>query len=115
MSDASEINIFKALDWIRDNAQEMAQAKATRVQLEEFRKSKKALLMRDAEKTGINSAVGTGARSLCPSRVYPAAGRSEDCGGSGRAHALDDGGRATEDRSVAQSLESSRRIEAKTL
>jgi hypothetical protein len=58
MSDASEINIFKALDWIRDNAQEMAQAKATRVQLEEFRKSKKALLMRDAEKTGINSAVG---------------------------------------------------------
>lgn len=55
---AEEINIFKALDWIRDNAMDMAQAKANRVQLEEFRKSKKALLMKDAEKQGFNTSAG---------------------------------------------------------
>lgn len=57
MSDDGEIQIFKALDWIRDNASAMASAKADRVQLEEFRKSKKAMLMVAAEKAGHNSAV----------------------------------------------------------
>jgi hypothetical protein len=57
MSDDGEIQIFKALDWIRDNAAAMASAKADRVQLEEFRKSKKAMLMVAAEKAGHNSAV----------------------------------------------------------
>jgi hypothetical protein len=57
MSDANEIQIFRALDWIRDNAEAMAQAKADRVQLEEFRKSKKALLMQKAEEAGHKSAV----------------------------------------------------------
>lgn len=56
MSDESEINIFRALDWIRDNAPAYAKAKAERVYLEEFRKSKKALLMRDAEIAGHKSA-----------------------------------------------------------
>ena len=37
-----------AVDYIRDNAPKLAKAKAQRVYLEEFRKSKKALLMKDA-------------------------------------------------------------------
>jgi hypothetical protein len=56
MSDDAEINIFRALDFIRDNAPEYAQAKARRVYLENFRKSKKALLMREAEKAGHKTA-----------------------------------------------------------
>jgi hypothetical protein len=35
MSDIAEINIFKALDFIRDHAGQYAQAKANRVQIEE--------------------------------------------------------------------------------
>ncbi|CAG9172438.1 hypothetical protein CURE108131_23105 [Cupriavidus respiraculi] len=49
MSDPSEINIFRALDFIRDNAKHYAKAKADRVYLEEFRKTKKAMLMKAAE------------------------------------------------------------------
>lgn len=57
MSDEdSQINIFRALDFIRDNAQPYAQAKAQRVYLENFRKSKKALLMRAAEMRGHKTA-----------------------------------------------------------
>jgi hypothetical protein len=56
VSDDAEINIFRALDFIRDNAPEYAQAKAQRVYLENFRKSKKALLMREAEKAGHKTA-----------------------------------------------------------
>jgi len=57
MSDQQDgsINIFRALDWIRDHATEMAQAKANRVMLEEMRKSKKALLMKSAEAKGHNT------------------------------------------------------------
>jgi len=40
----------KAIDFILTNASKFAQAKATRVQLEEFRKSKKAMLMADEKK-----------------------------------------------------------------
>lgn len=57
MSDESEINIFRSLDYIRDQAPAYAKAKANRIYLEEFRKSKKALLMRDAEVAGQKSAV----------------------------------------------------------
>jgi hypothetical protein len=57
MSAESEINIFRSLDFIRDNAPAYAKAKSERVYLEEFRKSKKALLMRDAESAGHKSAV----------------------------------------------------------
>jgi hypothetical protein len=56
LSDESEINIFRALDFIRDNAAPYANAKAQRVYLENFRKSKKALLMRDAELRGHKTA-----------------------------------------------------------
>lgn len=56
MSDDAEINIFRALDWIRDNATLYAKAKADRVYLEEYRKSQKALLMQEAEAGGHKSA-----------------------------------------------------------
>ena len=50
-----EINIFKALDYIRNNAAPAAKAKATRIYLEQFRKSKKALLINDAPEGTIQS------------------------------------------------------------
>jgi len=57
MNADTEINIFRSLDFIRDNAPLYAKAKSDRVYLEEFRKSKKALLMRVAEEAGHKSAV----------------------------------------------------------
>lgn len=45
----------KAVDFIRDNAKSFAEAKAKRVYLEEFRKTKKALLMKDALLQGIEA------------------------------------------------------------
>lgn len=45
----SEDQAEKAVDWIRDNAQAFAEARATRVYLEEFRKSKKAILYQQAD------------------------------------------------------------------
>jgi hypothetical protein len=46
------IDIHKCLDFIRDNAKAMAQARANRVYLEEYRKSLKAMLMaKSIEKT----------------------------------------------------------------
>jgi hypothetical protein len=44
--------IEKAIDWMRDNAEKLSQAKANRIYLEEFRKSKKAMLMKEAEIEG---------------------------------------------------------------
>ena len=41
----------KAIDFILTNASKFAQAKGTRVQLEEYRKSKKAILMSNEEGT----------------------------------------------------------------
>ena len=41
----TEIDPQKAVDYLRDNAEKYAEAKASRVYLEEFRKSKKSLLM----------------------------------------------------------------------
>ena len=46
-----------SLTFIRDKAKEFAEAKANRVYLEQFRKSKKALLMNQAEREGITAAV----------------------------------------------------------
>lgn len=57
MNEDAEINIFRCLDYIRDEAPAYAKAKSERIFLEEFRKSKKALLMRDAEIAGHKSAV----------------------------------------------------------
>lgn len=47
--------IERPLTFIRDKAQEHAKAKADRVYLEQFRKSKKAMLMVEAEKQGIKT------------------------------------------------------------
>ena len=57
MTDEGEINIFRSLDFIRDNAPVYAKAKADRVYLEQFRKTRKALGMRAAELAGHKSAV----------------------------------------------------------
>jgi len=43
----------KAVDHIITNAKKFAQAKADRVYLEEFRKTKKALLMKDSKETSV--------------------------------------------------------------
>jgi hypothetical protein len=47
---------YRAVEFIIKNAPLYAKAKAERVLLEEFRKSKKALLMKDALKQGIEAA-----------------------------------------------------------
>ncbi|UOF78851.1 hypothetical protein [Caudoviricetes sp.] len=52
MTDQSEINIFKVLDYIRDNAKAYAQAKANRIYIEEYRKTLKAKLMQQAQQEG---------------------------------------------------------------
>lgn len=56
MMDEAEINIFRALDFIRDNAVSYAKAKAQRIYLEEFRKTRKALCMKAAEERGVSTA-----------------------------------------------------------
>ena len=48
-------DIERPLTFIRDNAGKYAKAKADRVYLEEFRKSKKAMLFIEAEKHGIKT------------------------------------------------------------
>ena len=48
---------YKAIEFILEQAPKFAQAKAQRMYLEEFRKTKKALLMKDALARGIDSAV----------------------------------------------------------
>lgn len=57
MNADAEINIFKSLDFIRDQAPIYAKAKADRVYLEQYRKTKKALGMRKAELDGHKSSV----------------------------------------------------------
>lgn len=48
---------YKAIEFIIENASKFGEAKAQRIYLEEFRKTKKALLMKDAMARGIDSAV----------------------------------------------------------
>jgi hypothetical protein len=48
---------YKAIEYIIENSCKYAEAKAQRIYLEEFRKTKKALLMKDALARGIDSAV----------------------------------------------------------
>jgi len=48
---------YKAIEFILENAPKFAVAKSQRVFLEEFRKTKKALLMKDAMTKGFDSAV----------------------------------------------------------
>ena len=52
------MNAHKAVDYIIANREEYARAKAARVYLEEFRKSKKSLLMKDALANGIEAEIG---------------------------------------------------------
>lgn len=52
----NDINIFKVLDFMRDNAPAYAKAKAERIYLEEMRKSRKAVLMKEAEARGFTTA-----------------------------------------------------------
>jgi len=47
---------YKAIDYIIANAPKYAKAKAERIYLEEFRKTKKAILMKDAMQMGYESA-----------------------------------------------------------
>jgi hypothetical protein len=47
---------YKAIDYIIANAPKYAAAKSQRIYLEEFRKTKKALLMKDAMQAGYESA-----------------------------------------------------------
>jgi hypothetical protein len=47
---------YKAVDYIIENAPKYAKAKAERIYLEEFRKTKKALLMKVAMEAGYESA-----------------------------------------------------------
>lgn len=51
----TDIDIHKVLDFMRDNSKLFAQAKAERVYLEEMRKSKKAMLMQQAELNGFKT------------------------------------------------------------
>lgn len=55
MSEKNDVP-YKAVDFIFKHAPAYAKAKADRVLLEEFRKSKKALLMKEALKMGIEAA-----------------------------------------------------------
>lgn len=49
MTEEGSINVFSALDFLKRTAPKYAKAKAERVHLEEFRKSKKAILMKTVE------------------------------------------------------------------
>lgn len=46
-----EMNIEMAVDFMRDNAEPLAKAKANRIYLEQFRKSKKAILVQEVTGT----------------------------------------------------------------
>ena len=114
MSTEAEINIFKCLDFIRDNAAPYAQAKANRVYLEEYRKSKKSLLMKQAEANGHN-AVRAQERE-----AYADAGYIQHLEGLKEAVASEEELRwmmiaAQAKIEVWRTLESTRRVEAKTL
>lgn len=114
MSDEGEIKIFAALDWIRDNAPALAKARAERIYMEEWRKSHKAILMKEAEHGGQKSTAAQ-ERDAYASAEYIQT-----------LHALKAAVEAEETlrwRMVAaqarieawRSLESTRRIEAKTV
>lgn len=114
MSDAANIRIFDALDWIRDNAPKYAKAKAERIYLEEYRKTKKALLMQKAERAG-HKTVNSQEREAYADDDY-----QEHLVALGAAVEEEERLRwlmvAAQARIEAwRSLESSRRIEAKTV
>lgn len=48
-------DVEEALDWLRDNSQEAAAAKAYRVYCEEFRKSQKSILMKESASKNVSA------------------------------------------------------------
>ena len=50
-----DADIEKAVDWLRDNAEDAAKSKAYRVYLEEYRKSLKAIIMAEHKDKPISS------------------------------------------------------------
>lgn len=113
MNDA-EINIFAALDYIRDNAPAYANAKAERVYLEEFRKTKKAMLMRDAELHGHKTAAAQEREAYShPEYVAVLNGLKDAVAEEERLRWLFVAAQARID--AWRSLESSRRVESKVL
>lgn len=114
MTSESEINIFAALDFLRDNALDYAKAKSERVFLEEFRKSKKALLMRDAEVAGHKSSASQEREAYAhPDYLAVLGGLREAVEHEEKLRWLFVAAQARIE--AWRSLESSRRIEAKTL
>jgi hypothetical protein len=51
----TDAEIEKALDWLRDNAEEAAQARANKIYLTEYRKTKKAEMMKESKEKNINA------------------------------------------------------------
>lgn len=114
MTQDAEINIFRCLDFLRDNASAYAAAKANRVYLEEYRKTLKAQLMIESEQAGSKSSA-TQERDAYAHQQY----KNHLCG-------LQEAIQVEEDlrwKLVAaqakieawRTIESSRRYEAKTL
>jgi hypothetical protein len=52
---SKEIDPNKAVDFIRDNGKIYAKAKADRIYMEEYRKSLKAILMKQSMETAVNA------------------------------------------------------------
>lgn len=111
--DTAEINIFKALDYLRDSAPAYAKAKANRVYLEEYRKSLKAIIMKEVEPK-FPSAAAQEREAYADDRYRQLLG--------GLRQAVEDEERlrwrivaAQAKIEVWRSLESSRRIETKTI
>ena len=113
-SDVAELNIFACLDYIRDKAPAYAKAKAERIYLEEFRKTKKAMCMRSAESAGVN-AISAQERDAYANPEYAALleGLRDAVEAEEKLRWLIVGAQAKIE--VWRSLESTRRIEAKTL
>lgn len=114
MTQDAEINIFRCLDFLRDNATAYATAKANRAYLEEYRKTLKAQLMIESEQAGAKSSA-TQERDAYAHMNY----KNHLCG-------LQEAIQIEEDLrwkmvaaqakiEVWRTLESSRRYEAKTL
>ena len=110
----TEIEIFKCLDYLRNNAQAFAQAKANRVYLEEYRKSLKAIEMSKAEVAGAKSAA-TQERDAYASQPYQLhlLGLQEAIATEANLHWMLVAAQAKIE--VWRTIESSRRYEAKTL
>ena len=110
----TEVNIFKCLDYLRDNAPMYAQAKANRVYLEEYRKSLKAIEMSKAETAGAKSAA-TQERDAYASESYQLhlLGLQEATELEVNLHWMLVAAQAKIE--VWRTIESSRRYEAKTL